>query len=316
MIIVEVLGRSGTVAHRVRLDGSASLGRAYDNDVIVDDPFVDPHALEISVSDDGAILVRDVGTTNGVFTTDGERLAEAGAVVAGETLRVGRTRFRVMRSDTPVPATLEDNQGRLSALAASRIGLPVALLAFLACWSIFSYSNEVDDFTVAVVLTELLGLLMLFALWAGAWAIGARLASGRARFREHATIAVALVTAWMPVGFVLGLFAFLWPGDLTDFVSLMSGIAIATLILYAHLGVSSRMRRKARGMVAASIVLSLAGLGYLAGTIDPEPELTVQSALGSFVPVPADLIPAAGLDEFLDRATAELESDLQDEGAS
>lgn len=315
MIIVEVLGRSGHVAHRARLDGSASIGRAYDNDVIIDDPFVDPHALAISVSEGGAILVRDLGTMNGAFGTDGKPLAEATAVRAGDVLRVGRTRLRVMRSNTPVPPTLGDTQGRLSAFATSRFGLPIAVLAFLVGWSITSYSNEVEDFTAAVLLTELVVFLLFFAIWAGAWALGGRLSRGRARFREHATIAVGLVTAWMPVGLVFGLVAFLWPGDFTDFMGLASGIAIATLILYGHLGVSLRMRRRARGIVAASIVLSLVGIGYLAGTIDPEPELPVQSALGSFLPVPARLIPAENLDGFMEEATADLEAELEDQAA-
>jgi len=316
VIIVEVLGREGSVSHRVRLDGSASVGRAYDNDVIVDDPFVDPHALVISTSEDGTIVVRDLGTTNGVFGPGGRRLTESSVVGVGDVLRVGRTRFRVMLSSTPVPPTLDDEQGRLSALASRGLALPIALLAFLALWSITSYSNEIDDFTVAVLLTELLGLLVAFAIWAGAWALGTRLASGRAKFGEHATIALAVVTAAMPVALVTSLFSFLWPGDVTDLVSLASGIGIGSLLVYWHLGVASRIPRLRRGVVATSIVLSLVGVGYLAGTIDPEPEAPVQSALGAFLPVPAELIPTAGLDEFLDDATNELASDLEDKAAS
>ena len=316
VIIVEVLGRSGHVAHRARLDGSASIGRAYDNDVIIDDPFVDPHALAISLGEDGAILVRDLGSMNGAFDAEGKRLAESATVSPGDVLRVGRTRLRVMRSDTPVAPTLGDSEGRLSAWAASRRGLPIALLAFLVAWSITSYNGEVEEFTAAVLLTELLGFVIMFGAWAGAWALGARLARGRARFREHATLAVTLVTLWVPVGLVFGLLAFLWPGDLTDSLGLASGLAIGTLIVYAHLGVSSRMRRRPRAIAAAAIVLSLVGLAYLAETVDPEPALPVQGALGSLLPVPADLIPAADLDDFLDRATADLESDLEDEAAS
>ncbi len=316
MIIVELLGRSGNVSHRVRLDGSASVGRAYDNDVIVDDPYVDPRALQISATEDGAILVRDLGTTNGVYDSDGKRLAETETVRIGAVLRVGRTRFRIVRGDTPVPPALADAQGRLRSIASSRVALPIAALAFLVLWSIGSYNNEVDEFTIAVLVTELLGLVVVFAIWAGAWALGTRLASGRARFGEHATIVVALVTASIPVGLVLSLVAFLWPNDATDVLGIANGIAIATLTLYAHLGVASRAGRRARGMVAASIVLSLVGLGYLAGTIDPEQEVPVQSALGSFLPVPAEMIPAADLEQFLDEAIDDLTLDLEDETAS
>jgi predicted component of type VI protein secretion system len=120
VIVVEVLGKSGNVAHRVRLDGSAAVGRAYDNDVIVDDPFVDAHALHITASEDGAIVVRDLGTTNGVFASDGTRLGESVSLHAGDVLRMGRTRIRVMRADSPVPPTLADSEGRLRAMTSNR----------------------------------------------------------------------------------------------------------------------------------------------------------------------------------------------------
>ena len=43
MIWVEILDRHRNVATRHRLGDGASIGRAYDNDVIVDDPTVAPH---------------------------------------------------------------------------------------------------------------------------------------------------------------------------------------------------------------------------------------------------------------------------------
>jgi hypothetical protein len=312
VIVVEVLGKSGNVAHRVRLDGSAAVGRAYDNDVIVDDPFVDAHALHITASEDGAIVVRDLGTTNGVFASDGTRLGESVSLHAGDVLRMGRTRIRVMRADSPVPPTLADSEGRLRAMTSNRASLPSAALAFVVLWAIGSYNNSVEDFTFAVLVTELLGLLVVFGIWAGAWALGTRLAGGRARFGEHATIAVALASVSIPVGLVLSFMGFLWPNDGMTLLGVVTAIAIATVLLYAHLGVASRMPTGRRGIVGASIVLSLAGLGYLANTVDPEPEVPVQSALGTLLPIPAAWIPATDLEDFLDEAIDELASELED----
>lgn len=54
LIHVEVLGRTGEVAHRVGLVRlPATIGRAYDNDVIIDDPYVSPITCASNASKTG-----------------------------------------------------------------------------------------------------------------------------------------------------------------------------------------------------------------------------------------------------------------------
>ena len=65
-ILVELLDRAGSVIARHRFDQlPVRLGRAYDNDVIVDDPFVAPSHVQIERREDGVLIARDLGTRNG-----------------------------------------------------------------------------------------------------------------------------------------------------------------------------------------------------------------------------------------------------------
>jgi hypothetical protein len=50
--VIEVMNRSGQVLQRVPYSGGRlSVGRAYDNDIIVGDPYVCPHHLQICDAD-------------------------------------------------------------------------------------------------------------------------------------------------------------------------------------------------------------------------------------------------------------------------
>ena len=66
MIWVEVLSRHHDVVARYRCDDDVRIGRAYDNDVVLDDPYVAPHHLHLGRNEDGRLQADDLGTVNGL----------------------------------------------------------------------------------------------------------------------------------------------------------------------------------------------------------------------------------------------------------
>src|SRR5688572_33466251 len=65
-VSIEVLDRAGAVSARHRCNElPVSLGRAYDNDVILDDPFVAALHVRIERRADGVVIARDMDTRNG-----------------------------------------------------------------------------------------------------------------------------------------------------------------------------------------------------------------------------------------------------------
>ncbi len=54
--VIELLGRSGLLLQRLPYHGNTiKIGRAYDNDIIVSDPYVCPHHLVIQEHDGGSV---------------------------------------------------------------------------------------------------------------------------------------------------------------------------------------------------------------------------------------------------------------------
>ena len=65
--LLEVLNRSGQVDQRIAVaPGRITVGRALDNDVILDDPYVCPHHLALEV-ESGHVTLEDLDSVNGTL---------------------------------------------------------------------------------------------------------------------------------------------------------------------------------------------------------------------------------------------------------
>ena len=96
MIWVEILSRHRDIAARFRIAApEARIGRGYDNDVIIDDPYVAAQHLRVFRDDAGQLVAEDLGSANGTFL-DGGRSRLARIVVDGKhPIRIGQTCLRI-----------------------------------------------------------------------------------------------------------------------------------------------------------------------------------------------------------------------------
>ncbi len=200
-LILEVLdGKHGGVQSRVRLDAlPLTLGRSYENDLVLDDPYVDGTHARIVADDAGTTMIEDLGSVNGLGTPGRPGRQARLALTAGIEIRIGRTTLRVRDTADPVPAARPDPTAH-ALPAASRWGwidsaggrLAVSAAAILAiavhAW-LGSYSRTgASDATGAAM-----AYVLLAAIWAGIWAIAGRVVVHRFNFLAH--FAVASVVA-------------------------------------------------------------------------------------------------------------------------
>ena len=100
---IEVLSRHGEVAARERIEApEARVGRAFDNDVVVDDPHVAPHHLRIYRGEDGELVAEDLGTLNGLYPEHGAKRVTRLPLAREPGIRIGRTTLRVHDAAHPV----------------------------------------------------------------------------------------------------------------------------------------------------------------------------------------------------------------------
>jgi pSer/pThr/pTyr-binding forkhead associated (FHA) protein len=257
MMFVEVLNRSGEVRTRQRLgDGAFSIGRAYDNDLIIDDPFVAPHHLLIEYDSDGNLVARDLGTRNGLYLLQPARRVEAAAIGQDTRLRVGHTQIRFRDAGFSVEPELEsrpDTPHRHGVYFYLAFAGTAALLAADGYATVFEPAIGAQVF--AAVVASLLGVFV----WAGIWAFFGRMATHRAQFYRHGTIALLAVAGLLVTQELAGYVEFGLSTSAAAPLGLLAGAAIISALLYGHIRLVSRTRARPAALTAVGIAAVFTG---------------------------------------------------------
>ena len=178
---LEILAENGDVQQRQRMATlPIRIGRGYDNDVILDDAHT--AAAHAVIEDDGAggLLLRDLGSHNGVIHR-GQRQLQV-ALRGDSVVRLGHTRLRVRSSDHPVApelsdTTMHDWEGLRPAVAG------LAMIGASAAFS--NWLGDANAFDPIAYLMIIAYALAGGLVWASIWAVANRLFGQTARFGRH-----------------------------------------------------------------------------------------------------------------------------------
>ncbi|MGZ5035410.1 MAG: FHA domain-containing protein [Usitatibacter sp.] len=294
---IEVLSRHGEVAARERIDAQeARIGRAFDNDVVIDDAHVAPHHLRIYRGEDGELVAEDLGTLNGLFPEHGPKRVERLSLAKEPGIRIGRTTLRVHDAAHPVPAEKLLTPPRAHARWAA--GLAGALLLALL---VLQWLDLTAEPSVNLLLLPLLGFVTVVALWTSLWAMLSRIFFGQARFSLQLRIALTACIAflaWDQLTETMA-FSFAWR-DIAEYAGL-GAWAVLAATCYAHLrSIGPRHMRAAMGLVVA-LVGAGAALQYL-GKDEARKLLGQRATLGDLRPPQFRLVPLASADAFFKKA--------------
>ena len=259
---VEILSRQHEVVarHRVQCDmrgEEVRIGRAYDNDVILDDPYVAAHHVLIARDESGALVAEDLGSANGLFAGQDRRRLARVALDGKQSIRIGRTHLRIRQADHAVaPERVSQPRARAWPLV---LGLAGALLGveFLSLWL-----RETTEPKLGSYLLPLLSTGLFVVVWTTAWAILSRIFSRQARFERHLLIAVGGLLAFLLFNEATEYGAFaLSRRELTTYRYIAMWL-LAAAVCFLHLREmslsreisQSRLKLKAAAVVALALV--------------------------------------------------------------
>jgi len=296
---IEVLSRHGEVGQRERIEAAeARIGRAFDNDVVVDDPHVAPHHLRIHRGEDGELVAEDLGSLNGLYREHGAERAMRLQLARYPGIRIGRTVLRVHDAAHTVPAEKPLTPPRAHARWA--MGLGAALLLGLLA---LQWLNLTSEPSANLMLLPLLGFVTILALWTSVWAMLSRVFFGQARFSLQLRIAITACIAlvlWDQLTESLS-FGFAWR-EMAEYAGL-GAWAVLAATCFAHLqSIGPRHLRAAMGLVVALIGAG-AALQYL-GKSETRKLIGQRATLGDLRPPAFRLVPLASADDFFRKADA------------
>ncbi len=267
--VVELLHRDGSVLTRVPVPGYVSaglsdataatrtvnIGRALDNDLVLDDPHCAAHHARLEVTDDGAARLIDLRTRNGIISAHNKRAAIFD-IKNDEPFRLGHTLIRVRSSDWPLAE--ERSLSRLPVWPFALLGF-VLVLAYGA-WQL--WLGDVQE-KAPQYLYGLGSLALALCMWSAMYALFGRLFTGVERFFSHLAIASAGYLTGTLILNSLELLAFsaswLWPIRITQPVVVL--VAAMTVRFHLRLADPRHWRTLRIGVVVVAtlaIIIPLA----------------------------------------------------------
>lgn len=307
-LIVQVgLRRGRTVETARSVAGELRVGRAFDNDLILGDPYVDPHQLRFFRGDENW-YVESPERTNPVLVNGVAQLVNPVLIRSGDRLSVGRTQLWVISGSEAVEPTRklllsswlhQDRQGFvLPALALLAVvlldaGSEYLLSATKLDWKPYAYGALISA--------------LVFLVWAGAWALLGRVLQQQHHFGAQLLVTVlvaAIGSVWLHVPEYLE-FA-ISDALFTDVLS-SAGFVVAFVILIkfnlfiaTHIGNSTR--------VAMLVVAVLAGLLFTAVQYNRDGDNDQPEFSTVLRPPPAPMVRRVSIAAFMDDVGRGIES--------
>ena len=287
-LVIEVLGRSRRSLQHFKIDSDCiRIGRGYENDVVLSDPYISIHHLRLDKKGQGW-EVTDLDSLNGVQVVKNVGSDEH-ILESGSEIKLGRTRLRIVSDQLLQEAKplhrLEKDSSKLNHWS-------VFLPLFIAFTGLELYSSYVNSFVrwewktiVSVLLTIQLGTLLI----AGFWAIVGR-------FFRHETFFLAqyslILIASLAVLFVEASFYIL--NYNTGFLLFGKGasrlliLGILVVLVSANLALSTHMSWHLRwltsvGFAGIFLLVGLAGEIKRWGEFSPRPDYFGKVAAPTFL---------------------------------
>jgi hypothetical protein len=276
LIWIEMLTPEMEVASRTRVGEGATLGRGYDNDFVIDDPYAARRHARLRRNEDNLLLIEDTGSLNGICDESGKR--RHAMLLTGSTLfRIGQAWLRVREAsffvdtERPLPPPRRVWPGLLLALVLA------AVVNVLILWA--GDAGQSDPLTHYV--RPLSGIALAMVVWIVFWAANTCLFTGRSRTAAHAVVAL-IALAVIPALDVLRDWASyaLASRALADDAFVCCALALA-IVVYAHLRIASARHLAFK----AGVTALLAGCICLTFWLGVQPVLSGAQSAARFSPV-------------------------------
>jgi hypothetical protein len=264
LAVLEVLDRDGGVRHSLPVHSwPLRVGRALDNDLVLDDPYTAPQHFSVAPDDSGQVALLVGDSVNGLQLGSqrlgaGERaLVAAGPHDAPPLITLGRTHLRLRLAAHALPPEQVLGTARvLTQGVPTLVGLTLAAAAVLA----FDTWLATDPDLLTKALASFAMTSLAFGLgWSGVWTLLSKVFTRQGHFGWHLRVMLLAVLAWQAVlaGTALLAFAFSWPW-VTDF-NFVPGYLILGVMLYFHLqAVEPHRPQRTLGFAVASALTGVA----------------------------------------------------------
>ncbi len=260
-LILRIAARQGRAAEYRRFEsGEVSVGRGFSNGLIVPDPYLGARQFRI-LHEDGSLWLEVLDRSNPLRVNGRLRSETRVPLAAGDEIAIGRSRFTVLREDTPVAPVRRLADSRWERLGAWRPLL--ALLLLLAAGLCSAWLDFLLSFTPPVWQDLLFSVLFMGAVavgWTAVWSVLARLIRHESQFWALLALSSALLVFVLLAASLINYAAY---ATAMDLAVALADWSLAALLLFVLIWGSLRLATRIPLPALAALLATLGPLGLL-----------------------------------------------------
>jgi hypothetical protein len=264
--LIELLDAQGQVRQSFRVSHwPLRMGRALDNDIVLDDPHVAPHHAQLlgaTTWADGGVVLSLGLTLNGAEVTSGpqrgRRLAggEEMLLQPGQVWRLGTSLLRVRLADETLPA-----EQRLEVHGHGAWGTTLAWCAAALVWPTLDYWLSATPGTELFPgVKSVLSMAVAAALWCGLWALATLLFQRRLAFAAHVRVFLPLLVLMQWLEVLLEHLSFTAGMALWSRLAFPVVVVVGTYLVWRHLCLLSPARKLPLAVTCSVALVCASGI--------------------------------------------------------
>lgn len=264
--VIEIQGRDSKSVRHITMNGpELRIGRAYDNDIILNDVFACPHHARLRSDDQGRLFFADLESLNGSYDQHHKRLHGDIPVDSGAQFLLGQTHIRVFAPDHPVAEAIPRHAiDTLLRKASHPASLTLLLAAVITTFVSEEYLLASDEFQLMAWTQASIGIILFSVIWALLWLTVSRLTKHVARFSQQLAISLAFCSLFILTDGITEFVRYNVHSDPADLLAEWGmGIVLLWSLLWLNLYTGLAQPPRRRMVTASLIALGLMGSSFL-----------------------------------------------------
>ncbi|MFQ3190425.1 MAG: hypothetical protein ACI936_001557 [Paraglaciecola sp.] len=303
-IVLELLSRKNIPLKHYKFEQDyVCVGRDFNNDLRLDDPYVCPSHMLVAIDPEtGKLMVNDCQSTNGIKVNN--TFVRQATLNSHDVIKIGRTRLRII--DTKVPlaeaiplSELEENISWLNQSFLA-ICLSFACLSFLL---LSKYLGNVQEFSLIKALPSELGQLAVFCLWPLSFAILGKVVKKESHIVSQFSLTWLVVLLANALILLQNVAIFnINPGSWFTWVELVIFAILVSSFIWLSLFIAFHQTNHRRNIIASSMTFIILAPIYSLGFLNTDEFNPRPSYNPILLPPTYNLTSTSQTDKFIEHA--------------
>ena len=268
-IVLELLSRKNIPLKHYKFEQDyVCVGRDFNNDLRLDDPYVCPSHMLVAIDpESGLLMVNDCQSTNGIKINN--KYVTQATLQPNDVIKIGRTHLRIIDTKAPLPkamplSELEENLSWLNK-AFLTISLSFICISYLL---LSEYIDSVNEFKLLNVLPAQLGQLALLSIWPLCFAVLAKVVKKESHIVNQLNLTLIVILLFYILSLLQKVLAFnVNPGAWFALVEFVIVAVVICLFIWLSLFIAFHQPDRRRNIITAGlsflILAPLFAVGFL-----------------------------------------------------